>query len=1238
MAGGRIGQLDHTNTCIDSGANEHITNTPGHGTTTLRRPEPIGGISDNPIYARGHTNHGHGDLAISNALLAPESTMNLIAVRPLCVDKQGRGRVVSFRAHDVCIEYDDGRLDKAVANGNARCIGYSDESTNGLYAPHLAEFGIHDHNGHAAMATQVETGQPTPRGRQRLKHWWQSHGRPNRTRCHKAIDLGHPDVHFTHADVDRMPSALFAKEARGLVSKSTSKGRQRAWEYHISHGHPGRARMHDILTHKHERGLQFNHADIDAMPGQCPGCEFGKPRRHPFKGTHDPEFRGDRDVVVYMDAFGPTRTAARGGHHGRSKNIHYAMIFVTRRSRTSFAYPMAAIGQTKQIVETFLLDYLAEYGHYPTALFADQASVNKSKDVKAYCNSKGVKLTGGAPHASSSNMAERYIKTIMDIARCMLHHTDIGSKYPELWWYAVDTANHIRNRMPCKGNPGGKSPYHMEHGEPPDNSYFREWGSTAYDFLPHDAKRTARSESLARAARKGILVGYDTASNSKSYLIFFPDSKDKCGRPTPKVLTCRDVRFFSPDSAPRSDVTDADFRKARRDLLEFRRVPHADVPIQAAERSPVSAPEAKKHKPHQPQRTKSRADADDNWRSSPVGVRAPSRKQPPPAHDAPGDSLQSLLRRTSRRHHRDKRDEKADRVAKARDRQRQQHDPRSWAAPAIKQVERRQEQQRERERRLARAKQGALCPPELRGVKVSELEVPKTEADVKNSPQRIQWEYAKYVEFDGQMIGKGVLERIAKADLPEGKRAFPCKMVYAIKCNPDGTVRKFKARFVAQGFRQRPGHDYDINGTYAPVGMWTSIKGLISVAVQSDMHIFQFDVEGAFLLPDIKEECYIVFNGNYYKLHKTLYGLKQSAYEWNSELHKEFIRLGLRQSKGDPCVYVREDHRGKLLICTWVDDIVGAASSKSLYDEFMQDFKYPFSSSGSVDYILKINIERQRDGSVKMHQKPYIEDMAREFRVQHAKPKYTPMPTDVKYSKEQCPAPDSDEYRKMKKTPYRRLLGCLLYATNVRSDITYAVHLMARFAENPAEVHWRALKRILIYLYTTRDRGLVFRKTDGVDINNPISVRVDADHGACVDTRRSTTGIHICVFGNSIRTKSKRQGKVANSTGHAEFVALAMAVRDITHIRIVLDDMGFHQKCIPFESDSQVAVQQLHAGRLTSASKHIALDFYAVKEHMDAGLIDVTHLPGDDNTADLMTKPLVRTTHERHTAEILNDI
>ena len=50
-------------------------------------------------------------------------------------------------------------------------------------------------------------------------------------------------------------------------------------------------------------------------------------------------------------------------------------------------------------------------------------------------------------------------------------------------------------------------------------------------------------------------------------------------------------------------------------------------------------------------------------------------------------------------------------------------------------------------------------------------------------------------------------------------------------------------------------------------------------------------------------------------------------------------------------------------------------------------------------------------------------------------------------------------------------------------------------------------------------------------------------------------GIHICVFGNSIRTKSKRQGKVANSTGAAELHAMAAAVREIETFRYVLEDM-----------------------------------------------------------------------------------
>jgi hypothetical protein len=134
------------------------------------------------------------------------------------------------------------------------------------------------------------------------------------------------------------------------------------------------------------------------------------------------------------------------------------------------------------------------------------------------------------------------------------------------------------------------------------------------------------------------------------------------------------------------------------------------------------------------------------------------------------------------------------------------------------------------------------------------------------------------------------------------------------------------------------------------------------------------------------------------------------------------------------------------------------------------------------------------------------------------KPYSTHVDSRVLYTKSQCSAADSEEATGMKSMPYRELIDTLLWVANgTRPVIAYAVGALSRFTNNPCEIHWKALLRVLGYLSESVDFCIKYQRNE--DLDNVVEAHgfirailprttacVDASVALDKDTRRSTTG------------------------------------------------------------------------------------------------------------------------------------
>ena len=509
---------------------------------------------------------------------------------------------------------------------------------------------------------------------------------------------------------------------------------------------------------------------------------------------------------------------------------------------------------------------------------------------------------------------------------------------------------------------------------------------------------------------------------------------------------------------------------------------------------------------------------------------------------------------------------------------------------------------------------------------------PRSFKEAMKGDDSAKWKEAAEVEYKA-IMDNHTWELVP---LPAGRKAVGSRWVFKIKENADGSIERYKARLVAQGFSQKPHLDY--TETFAPVAKFASLRAILALAAIEDMELDHMDVSSAFLNGDLDEEIYMSQPEGFIpkgqeslvcRLKKPLYGLKQSPRQWYRKLNELFVELGFKRIQSDHSLFVWAKDSIKIIIPVYVDDLTIASNhspTRALIKEQLRK-RFRMRDLGSLSYLIGIEVLRDRPNcKMYLSQRKHLKDILERFHQSNSRPVSTPLDPDIHLSKDMSPqTPEEVEY--MKRVPYLSAVGSLMYlAVGTRPDIAYAVGVLSRFNSCAGPQHWKAVQCVFQYLRGTSDFALEYGPSSSAPLLRGYS---DVDHGGDQDTGRSTNGYAFFLGAGCISWSSKRQTVVAKSTTEAEYIASNHAGAEAIWLRHFLEELGFPPKgatTILADNQSAIAVAKNpeHHGRM----KQLLLSYHWIRDQVETGTLQLEYVPTGEMTADIMTKALGCLKHE----------
>ena len=471
--------------------------------------------------------------------------------------------------------------------------------------------------------------------------------------------------------------------------------------------------------------------------------------------------------------------------------------------------------------------------------------------------------------------------------------------------------------------------------------------------------------------------------------------------------------------------------------------------------------------------------------------------------------------------------------------------------------------------------------------------------------------------------------------LPPGANVVGHRFVDTMKLLPDGTYKP-KSRLVARGDHQRPGVDF--TDTYSPTVRLDALRGISALAAHHDWEFHHMDVKAAYLNGELRELVYMSQPAGFEvvgkehmvcRLNKAIYGLKQAGRAWNHTIDPALKGIGLDSLTSERCVYLLQSSRHIIILALYVDDLFLFSNSVDELRNYKKKLHSLFEMTdlGEARLVLGMTVTRNRaQRSISFSQQRYVTEMLQRFGGADLNSATTPMEAGLQLVS--CPVEEQPTQTEI--TYYQSAVGALMHAAcATRPDISYAVSALSQYSARPSTAHFDALKRVFRYLHGSADQALTYTGT--TDTTPRVTAYVDSDYASNPENRRSVTGYAFVLCGGLISWASRRQKTVAQSSVEAEYMAMAEGVKEAIWWRTFLGELSQRSDTpTPIHADNMGAIALARNPEHHARTKHIDVKFHLTRQEVESGTVSLHHVPTQDNTADIFTKPLPKPAHLRH--------